>query len=108
MRFDGYWVVLGEDKVTLTRAIFDETELDPATGWKEAWQNQERDGPAKGYVELEGALLCAAEHLAKLEGAPMPDAKKWVTSLKLSDGVRDSFAAHCLSDLLNQLNPPSP
>jgi len=68
MRFGGYWVVLGEDKATLTRTSFDETELDPATEWKEAWQNQERDGLTKGYVDLESALVCAAEHLAKLEG----------------------------------------
>lgn len=108
MRFGGYWVVLSEDKATLTRTSFDETELDPATGWKEAWQNQEHDGPAKGYVEMEGALLCAAEHLAKLEGIPMPDAKEWVTSLNLSDWPQHSFEAHCLADLLNQPNPPSP
>jgi hypothetical protein len=108
MRFGGYWVVLGEEKATLTRTSFDETELDPATGWKEAWQNQERDGPGKGYVELEGALLCAAEHLAKLEGAVLMDAKKWVASLNFSDWADGSFEAHCLSDLLNQPNPPSP
>jgi hypothetical protein len=36
MRFGGDWVVLDEEKATLTRTSLDETELDPATEWKEA------------------------------------------------------------------------
>lgn len=85
MRFGGYWVVLGEGKATLTRASFDETELDPATQWKEALQNQEHDGLTKGYVELESALICAAEHLGKLAGTGLENPDRPFGNMVLPD-----------------------
>ena len=39
MKFPGYWVSVDSGKAVLERTVFDETELDPATNWKEAWQN---------------------------------------------------------------------
>lgn len=64
MQFPGYWVSIANDgKVSIARTCFDETELDPATDWKEAWQNQERDGLTKGFINLDQALACAASYL---------------------------------------------
>ena len=64
MRFSGYWVCADEGKVVLERSVFDETDLDPDTHWKEAWQNQDEDCPVKGFIELDKALVCAAKILA--------------------------------------------
>ena len=68
MRFPGYWVSADVDKVLLERVTFDETELDPATNWQQAWQNQDGEGQLKGYVELDAALISAATSLAKATG----------------------------------------
>jgi hypothetical protein len=46
---------------------FYETELDPATNWKQTWQNQDSDSPVKGYVDLDAALISAAALLANVE-----------------------------------------
>lgn len=68
MKFSGYWVLTDVGKVVLKRATFDETELDPATNWKQAWQNQEDEGLVKGYVDLDAALISAATLLARADG----------------------------------------
>lgn len=68
MNFPGYWVYMSEGKVFLERGTFDETELDPATNWKQAWQNQAAESQAMGYVELETALTSAATLLAGASG----------------------------------------
>jgi hypothetical protein len=68
MKFPGYWVSTGEGRVFLDRATFDETELDPATNWKQAWQNQAAESQVKGYVEFEAALISAATSLARASG----------------------------------------
>ena len=52
MKFSGYWVLADHAKVTLDRMTFDETDLDPATNWKQAWQNQDTTTSTKGFVEL--------------------------------------------------------
>lgn len=64
MKFPGYWVHVRQGKAVLERTTFDETELDPATGWKQAWQNQDAEAPTKGFRELAEALMCAAQALA--------------------------------------------
>ena len=56
MKIPGYWVEKSTEGVSLTRTLFDETELDPATDWKEAWQNQDPDATVRGYVPIEAAL----------------------------------------------------
>jgi len=61
MKFSGYWVSADHTKVTLDRTTFDETDLDPATNWKHAWQNQDTTTSTKGFVELTDALLFAAQ-----------------------------------------------
>jgi len=50
MRFPGYWIKKENGELTLARCSFDETELDPATNWKTALQNQEGDFPL-GFVD---------------------------------------------------------
>ena len=56
MKMPGYWVEQTEVGVSLTRTVFDETDLDSATGWKEAWQNQDPQVTVRGYVAIEAAL----------------------------------------------------
>ncbi len=75
MRFPGYWVYEKDGKVVLLNSVFDETELDPATDWKEAWQNQGGDPQCKGYVDLERALTFAASLLAAAEGRDVTPAE---------------------------------
>ena len=65
MKFPGYWVSAFAGGVTLEMTTFDETELDPATNWKQAWQNEDAGSQTKGYVELDEALVSAASVLAK-------------------------------------------
>jgi hypothetical protein len=75
MQFPGYWVVLKDaGGVSLISATFDETELDPATNWKQAWQNESDEFGAKGYVGLEMALSFSAETLAAQAGHPLRSA----------------------------------
>lgn len=74
MKFPGYWVSMGEGKILLERTTFDETELDPATNWKQAWQNQAVESQVKGYVELEAALISAATSLARASGLTLSKA----------------------------------
>jgi len=64
MRFPGYWVSVEPKEVTLSRTTFDETDLDPATNWKQAWQNQDSASSTKGFVELSSALIYVANELA--------------------------------------------
>lgn len=68
MKFPGYWVSMDAGKVVLQKSTFDDTELDPATQWKQAWQNQDEKGQAKGFVELSDALGSAATLLAGAAG----------------------------------------
>jgi hypothetical protein len=55
MKMPGYWVSKTDEGVSLTQTVFDETELDPATQWREAYQNQDPDVPVRGYVAIEAA-----------------------------------------------------
>ena len=68
MKFPGYWVSMDEGNVFLERTTFDETELDPATNWKHAWQNQDVESRINGYMELDAALISAATSLASAAG----------------------------------------
>ena len=62
MRFPGYWVSPTDSGVHIERAIFDETELDPATDWKQAWQNAAPEATSWGFVDW----AAAAEHAQRL------------------------------------------
>ena len=68
MKFPGYWVSHTGNKVVIEKTTFDETELDPASNWKQAWQNQTIENPSKGYVDLDAAMAYAASILAKTQG----------------------------------------
>ena len=68
MKFSGYWVSIENNKATLERTTFDETDLDPATNWKKAWQNQDTTNSTKGFVELAEALSYAAQAIASSSG----------------------------------------
>lgn len=68
MKFSGYWVTADAGKIFLEKTNFDETDLDPETNWKQAWQNQDSESKVKGYVQIEEALMSAAESLAKITG----------------------------------------
>ena len=67
MKYSGYWVVKDIEAINLERTDFDDTELDPASNWTQAWQNQDCESPAKGYVEITDALICVATLVAKNE-----------------------------------------
>ncbi len=66
MKFPGYWVSTTDDGATIQRTTFDETELDPATNWKEAWQNQDK-GTSRGFVELKDALVFIEAACSKID-----------------------------------------
>lgn len=95
MQFPGYWVFREENKVIIITHVFDETELDPDTGWKEAWQNRDPGGDCKGFVENRAAVSYAAKTLAKLEGKALSaqDLEQiWHHELQLVDG-RGEFSS---------------
>lgn len=68
MKFSGYLVSANAVGILLEMVTFDETELDPASNWKQAWQNQDGEGQVKGYVDLDAALISAAMLLASAAG----------------------------------------
>lgn len=51
VKFPGFWVSMDAGKVVLQKFTFDETELDPTTQWKQAWQNQNEKGQTKGDLD---------------------------------------------------------
>lgn len=72
MKMPGYWVAQTDAGVSLTRTVFDETDLDPATGWKEAWQNQDPQVTVRGYVAIEAALAHGRSLLPQAQTEPPP------------------------------------
>lgn len=60
MKFSGYWVSVENNKPTLECTTFDETDLDPATDWKQAWQTQDTTNSTKGFIDLAEPLNYAA------------------------------------------------
>jgi len=73
MQFPGYWVKDTNGKVIVQAATFDETELDPQTNWKEAWQNQDPASTIKGFVETSKALAYAGRLIARNQGHEISD-----------------------------------
>ena len=76
MKMPGYWVEKTEEVVSLTHTLFDETDLDPATKWKQAWQNRDPESAVWGYVPIEAALAHARQLLpqdsADVAAGPLP------------------------------------
>lgn len=101
MKFPGYWVSVDSGKAVLERTVFDETELDPATNWKQAWQNQDREARCKGYVDLGAALTFAAQGLAAAEGRSMSQSESELASRFDPTWVGDRCEIQSLSSLLD-------
>ena len=66
MQFPGWWVGGDQDSVTITRAIFDDTELSESSNWKKAHQNED-ESLAHGFVEERDMLLEVRRRLGLLE-----------------------------------------
>ena len=100
MKFSGYWVTVEQNKATLERTTFDETELDPATNWKQAWQNQDTTTPTKGFVELSAAFLYAAQALASAKHYALNHLEADQASKFEPDWIGDQCEIQSLSKLL--------
>ena len=100
MKFPGYWVFVDSGKAVLERTVFDETELDPATNWKQAWQNQGGEARCKGYVDLEAALWFAAQMLSAAEGRTLGQGEKELATRFDPTWVGDRCEIQSLSCLL--------
>lgn len=99
MKFPGYWVENADGKVVIRTTTFDETELDPQTDWKEAWQNQDANSSVKGFVETGKALAHAARLIARNKKREISDVE--IFSLQsapslFKDGI---FELNTLEDL---------
>lgn len=55
MQFPGYLISSDGDKVTITRTIFDDTQLSEESDWKEAHENDDANAE-HGYVVWSDAL----------------------------------------------------
>jgi hypothetical protein len=100
LKFTGYWVSVEHDKATLVRTTFDETDLDPATNWKQAWQNQDTTALTKGFVELTAALFYAAQTLASASGLSLSQTEVDVASKFDPEWIDDHCEIQSLSELL--------
>lgn len=76
MRFPGYWVVGGAGKVAVYSAFFDDTDLDPATDFKEAWTNQDPGPGVLGFVDNGAALEGAIKLLARADLPPLKELRE--------------------------------
>ena len=84
----------------MERTVFDETELDPATNWKQAWQNQDGEAQCKGYVDLGAALTFAAQVLAASEGRSLGQSEGELASRFDPTWAGDRCEIRSLSHLL--------
>ncbi len=66
MQFPGWWVGGDSDRITITKAIFDDTELSESSNWKKAHQNDDASF-AHGFVEERDMLLEVRRRLGLLE-----------------------------------------
>jgi len=101
MKFPGYWISVDSANNVLERAVFDETELDPATNWKQAWQNQEGEARCMGYVDLAAALKYAAQVLAAAEGRSLGQSEIELASRFDPTWVGDRCEIQSLASLLD-------
>lgn len=101
MKFPGYWVSVDSGKIVLERTVFDETELDPATNWKHAWQNQDDEARCKGYIDLAAALTYAAQVLAAAEERSLGKSEIERASRFDPTWVGDRCEIQSLSKILN-------
>jgi len=100
MQFPGYWVYMSSGKAVLERTTFDETELDPATNWKTALQNEAGSKVCNGFVELRSALIFAAQLLATIEDRPLGEREIDKVVLFEPEWMNDSCQIQSISQLL--------
>ena len=100
MKFSGYWVSVEHDKPTLERTTFDETDLDPATNWKQAWQNQDTTNSTKGFIELADALNYAAHALTLASGNSLSPLDAGQASKFEPEWINTRCEIHSLSQML--------
>lgn len=100
MKFPGYWVSMSSGKVLLERTTFDETDLDPATNWKQAWQNEDASSTCNGFVELREALIFAAKLLSTAEERTLSKDEIAKIVLIAPQWIKDSFQISTISQLL--------
>jgi hypothetical protein len=93
MRFPGYWVSGGANRVMVREAVFDETELDPATQWKEAVTNQDPSFGARGFVEGQAALAWALELIDGPSPGPNRDAGEGDHVFESSEALKRFFGS---------------
>ena len=105
MKFPGWWVIGEGDDVQMVMTSFDDTELDPATDWKEAWQNREEGALVKGFVMNEPALAFAAQCLAAREGRALSGDEKRQAMRAASVLTGEDLKFRTLAELLG-LAPP--
>jgi hypothetical protein len=104
MKFPGYWVSIESAKVVLERTTFDETDLDPETNWKQAWQNQDAASSTKGFVEFKDALLCCAQALALAAGNPLNQSEADQVAKFVPEWTGDRCEIQALSHLLGNID----
>ena len=102
MKFPGYWVSLSSGKALLERTTFDETDLDPATNWKQAWQNEDDSSTCNGFVDLRDALIFAAQLLAVAEDQTLDQEKINNIVLFNPEWINDSCQIQSISELLGK------
>jgi hypothetical protein len=100
MKFPGYWVSVQANNATLIRTTFDETDLDPASNWKQAWQNQDTKASTKGFVDLAAALFYAAQALALASGRSLSQSQVDLASKFDPEWIDDQCEIQSLSELL--------
>jgi hypothetical protein len=66
MKFPGYWLCTVDDTLSVCTAEFDDTDLSPASGWKEAWGNAEEALP-HGFVDPVAMLLAVSTRVLQGE-----------------------------------------
>ena len=100
MQFPGYWVSLESNKATLLQTTFDEIDLDPATNWKQAWQNQGSASSTKGFVELSSALIYIANEFALASNQTLSQTQLDQVASFTPTWVGEQFTIHALSQLI--------
>ena len=102
MKFPGYWVSMSSGKALLERTTFDETDLDPATNWKQAWQNEDASSTCNGFVDLRDALIFAAQLLSVSEHRTLDQEKIEKIVLFEPEWINNTCQIHSISDLLGK------
>lgn len=102
MKFPGYWVSVSSGKALLERTTFDETDLDPATNWKQAWQNEDASSPCNGFVDLRDALIFAAQLLSVVEHRTLDQEKIEKIVLFEPEWINNTSQIHSISQFLGE------